>query len=368
MLTLKSLRHYAIARSLFTPTSLQGAIDRLGFVQADPIRAPARAQDLILRQRVRGYRAGDLEQHYPKLAVEEDYFVNYGFLAPTHLELMHPRVPRRSTTAATRRKMQALLLFAAERGEVHPRMANAHFQHGRVSNYWGGASSATTLLLDRMHYQGLLRVARREEGIRIYAPRPASAALAETPQRQAEALLRLAVRLYAPLPAASLSYLTGMLAHAAPQLYSQVRSVQRAAEQALAHARVAGTTWYWPADENPQECSFEQRARVRLLAPFDPVVWDRRRFEQFWGWAYRFEAYTPKPKRKLGYYAMPLLWHDRVIGWGNLSVKADRLSAQIGYRARAPRAALFQRELAAELARCARFLGIGPERVELSSA
>jgi uncharacterized protein len=368
VLTLKTLRHYAIARSLFAPTTLQAAIDRLGFVQADPIRAPARAQDLILRQRVRGYRAGDLELHYPKLAVEEDYFVNYGFLAPTHLQLMHPRVPRHPTTAATRRKMHSLLQFASEHGEVHPRAANAHFQHGRVTNYWGGASSATTLLLDRMHYQGLLRVARREEGIRVYAPRSHAAALAGSPERQAEALLQLAVRLYAPLPAASLGYLTSCLAHAAPQLYSHVRRIQRAAEQTLAHARVAGTIWYWPADETPQEYSLEKRSRVRLLAPFDPVVWDRRRFERFWGWAYRFEAYTPKPKRKLGYYALPLLWHDRVIGWGNLNVKGERLLAEIGYcAARAPRGALFQRELKAEIGRAARFLGIAPSCVDLLS-
>jgi len=101
------------------------------------------------------------------------------------------------------------------------------------------------------------------------------------------------------------------------------------------------------------------RTRVRLLAPFDPVVWDRRRFEQFWGWAYRFEAYTPKPKRKLGYYALPLLWQDQVIGWGNLSVTAKCLHAEIGYRkAHAPRSALFRRELAAELARIAAFLGL----------
>ena len=49
-------------------------------------------------------------------------------------------------------------------------------------------------------------------------------------------------------------------------------------------------------------------------------MWDRRRFELLWGWAYRFEAYTPAAKRKLGYYALPLLWRDRVIGWGNVSI------------------------------------------------
>ncbi len=60
--------------------------------------------------------------------------------------------------------------------------------------------------------------------------------------------------------------------------------------------------------------------RVRFLAPFDPVVWDRRRFEHLWGWPYRFEAYTPSAKRIRGYYAMPLLWCDRVIGWANAGI------------------------------------------------
>ncbi len=59
-LTLDDLRRHAVARSLFSPTTLPRAIARLGFVQADPIRAPARAQDLMLRHRVKGYQAGDL--------------------------------------------------------------------------------------------------------------------------------------------------------------------------------------------------------------------------------------------------------------------------------------------------------------------
>ena len=77
---------------------------------------------------------------------------------------------------------------------------------------------------------------------------------------------------------------------------------------------------------------------VTLLAPFDPVVWDRRRFELFWGWPYRFEAYTPAPKRKHCYYALPLLWRDRVIGWSNIAMKNGSIEAQTGYvSGRAPR-------------------------------
>jgi len=113
-ITLDHLRRYAIARSLFKPTTLGRAIGKLGFVQADPIRAPARAQDLTLRHRVAGYRAGDLERRYPRLPLEEDFFVNYGFLPRTHHGLMHPRTPRTEWSPARRRQADAVLAFIRE--------------------------------------------------------------------------------------------------------------------------------------------------------------------------------------------------------------------------------------------------------------
>jgi uncharacterized protein len=104
-LSIDVLRRYAITRSLFKPTTLPLAIARLGFVQADPIRAPARAQDLTLRHRVKNYAAGDLERHYGALAIEEDFFVNYGFVPRAMQALMHPRTPR--TTWTSERGAQA---------------------------------------------------------------------------------------------------------------------------------------------------------------------------------------------------------------------------------------------------------------------
>ena len=90
-----------------------------------------------------------------------------------------------------------------------------------------------------------------------------------------------------------------------------------------------------------------------------PVVWDRRRFELLWGWAYRFEAYTPVAKRKLGYYALPLLWRDRVVGWGNLSVKDGALQASFGYVGSGrPRGRAFASALDAEVERIRMFLAV----------
>src|SRR5438094_9771032 len=91
LITLDDLRRFAVARSLFKPTILKRALDRLGFVQADPIRAPARAQDLILRHRVKNYHAGDLERLYPRRGIEEVFFVVYGFLTRPIQAMMHPR-------------------------------------------------------------------------------------------------------------------------------------------------------------------------------------------------------------------------------------------------------------------------------------
>src|SRR5438093_1139582 len=171
-------------------------MNTFGFVQADPIRAPARAQDLTLRHRVTDYRTGDLDRCYTQLDVEEDVFINYGYVPRSVQALMHPRTVTALSAAPRSKRERELLAFIGE--------------------------------------------------------------------------------------------------------------------------RVEDVDWYWPAEEHVPRDAPDQR--VRVLTPFDPVVWDRRRFELLWGWAYRFEAYTPVPERKLGYYALPVLWRDDVIGWGNLTV------------------------------------------------
>ncbi len=365
--TLNHLRRYAIARSLFKPTTLKRAIDKLGFVQADPIRAPARAQDLTLRHRVAGYRAGDLERRYPKLPLEEDFFVNYGYLPRAHHQLMHPRTARTVWTPARAAQAAAVLEFIRARGAAHPREVDAHFAHGKVTNWFGGSSNASTELLDVMHYRGLLRVARREGGTRVYAARETAAGPdadaapldAGTVSSRMDALVDVAVHKYAPLSASTLGQLVSHLRGGAPQWTAQRGQALARAKQRLAHARVDGIDWYWPAVDRPASVRWRPDESVRLLTPFDPIVWDRRRFEVFWGWAYRFEAYTPAPKRKLGYYALPLLWHERMIGWGNVAANDGELRCSFGYiSGRAPRDAAFRRGLEAELARMRTFLGM----------
>jgi uncharacterized protein YcaQ len=355
---LATLRRHAVARSLFPPTTLAAAIRRLGgFVQADPLRAPARAQDLTLRHRVKGYRAGDLERRYPRLPLQEDFFINYGFVTPELRALMHPRTARRVWEPARWKLAEAVLAEVERLGEAHPADVDAALGHGPVKNWFGGNSRLSTELLDGLHYRGRLDVARRDSGTRVYRLAPNWRPHPD-PQAAMDAMTDVLVQKYAPLPASSLSQLIHMLSSAAHQWETLRKPTLARARERLAHARVDGIDWYWPAGEDPAR-GWRIPSQVRLLAPFDPVVWDRRRFELLWGWPYRFEAYTPAAKRVRGHYALPLLWRDQVIGWANASVRGGQLQVDCGYvNGRAPRDAGFRAALGEEIQRLSDFLGL----------
>ena len=333
--SLRQLRRYAIARSLFRATSLPRAIARLGFVQADPMRAPARAQDLILAHRVKDYRAGELERRYPRLAIEEAFFINYGFLPRETLALLHPRGEPRAWDAWDAR-MQAraleVLAFVRQQRRTHAKDVQAHFNHGRIKR-WGGNLNASTHLLEGLHYRGLLRVARREAGTRIYQAIGLESQDESPEARLARAgqLLDPVMHLYAPLPAASLGELCGLLRYGVPHLAAEVRQVQEHAKSRYANAQVDGLLWFWPQCEKLVAVRHPVDDRLRFLSPFDPVVWDRRRFQLFWGWEYKLEAYVPAHKRRMGHYAMPMLWREQVLGWANLKVVDGQLQHELGF-------------------------------------
>lgn len=349
---------HAISHSLFRPTTLAQAINRLGFVQADPIRAPARAQDLILRHRVEDYRAGDLDRRYASLDVEEDLLYAYGFLPREVGQLLYPR-----STASLPDLEQKVLATVRECGPMHPAELEKHFGRERVVNAWGGYSKATKCALERLHHRGFLRIARRENGIRVYevATPPGEEV---PPDDRLRKLLVVIANVLAPVAAKTLQAIGAPLRRSigcATDHRTVLRELLDTGE--LEQRRVDGFAYVWPASTKVPE---PPPPRVRFLAPFDPLVWDRRRFEHLWQWPYRFEAYTPPAKRVRGYYAMPLLWRDRVIGWANASVAGEELRVQLGFVEKRPGEPDFDYEAEAEIARLAAFLDLDKAIEELT--
>jgi uncharacterized protein len=353
-LTLEQLRREA--GHVSASGTLARAIAEVGFIQSDPIRAPARAQDLILRHRVTDYRAGDLERRYCSLAVEEDFLYAYGFMPRRTRKFLYPRFDRnRPDRLFVPTGLAAdVLAFVRERGPTHPAALASDFGRKRAVNGWGGFSTASTRMLQQLHYHGLLRVHRRERGVRVYEAAAPERESIDAARRLRELIL-LVTRVLAPVPDVTLRAALARFAYIAPHV-RRAGTIQALLTAGRLEAGVIdGVRYLWPAGGLDRRLEDAPR-EVRFLAPFDPIVWDRRRFEHIWGWPYRFEAYVPERDRARGYYAMPLLWMDRVIGWVNCTRPADRLQVRPGFVAGKPRERDFRQAFDAEVARMERFL------------
>ena len=356
---LRQMRFHAISHSLFRPTTLKEAINCLKFVQADPIRSPAKAQDLILRHRVKGYQVGDLELNYPSLDIEEDVLYAYGFLPRQIYCLLYPR----SVTSLSNMERE-VLAAVSNYGPMHPKELEAQFGSKRVINDWGGYSKATKRALEHLHYYGLLRVARREKGIRIYET-ATSYNNEMSPNERFRELLLVIAYILAPVSKKTLQALAARLRRSISGVSdhrSMIRDLLQTGE--LDQGTIDDIIYVWPAFNVLYE---EVPRHVRFLAPFDPLVWDRRRFEHFWQWPYRFEAYTPPSKRIRGYYAMPLLWGDQIIGWANTIVTKQKLRVELGFVERCPTDHNFHTEIEAEIARLKTFLNLESANWEVTT-
>jgi uncharacterized protein len=139
-------------------------------------------------------------------------------------------------------------------------------------------------------------------------------------------------------------------------------------EGALVPVRVEGWTkvaYLHPSARVPRRVSASA-----LLSPFDPVVWNRDRAMRLYGFHYRIEIYTPAPKRVFGYYVLPILWGETLVG--RLDLKADRANRTLLVPASHIEPGLptgvateMAADIAAELWTMARWLGL--ERVHVAS-
>ncbi|MFM1851436.1 MAG: hypothetical protein RIS54_1120 [Verrucomicrobiota bacterium] len=313
------------------------ALAHHGFVQIDPINVCGRMHDLILRNRVRNYREGDLMRHVhgddtPLPAEARTAFEHHqpatGNLVvftpdawPHLLAAMRARTKLNSAWSGKLNKAERalaprILEAIAKRG---PLASDAFGSEGKSVQVWGAATMAKSAM-QKLFFHGELLIAQRNGSRRLYdlpervLPR---AALAQSKPKAAdsarwEALLKMRQRRLALLKRAELAAIEDLVQpvrlDGVPLLHC-LRS-----DAALFDAGPVGDT------------------APRLIAPLDPLIYDRRVTQAVWGFDYTWEVYTPPAKRVRGYYALPILSGDALVG--HIDPKADRPNRRLRVVAR----------------------------------
>jgi uncharacterized protein YcaQ len=304
------------------------ALTHLGYVQIDPLNVCGRMHDLILRNRVAGYREGALLEfiHHPDRPGFEHYLPGAGvlaafpraawpYLAPhMHQRRIHARGYAGKLSPAEERLAQHILAEIAARG---PLMSDEIADDGRATTAWGTNGRATKTVLEKLFVHGRVLLAARRNFRRVYdLPErvlPAAVLAAAEPSAPDAArwlvLARLRQRRLVALKKTELPLVEDCVQpvriDGGPPLYCLREDVSRWDELSTLNLPLPTSA-----------------AASRLLAPLDPLIYDRRLTQRLWDFDYTWEVYTPAHKRTRGYYALPVLAGDQLVG--HVDPKADR--------------------------------------------
>lgn len=342
---------------LDTPAAdLGSALAHLGYVQIDPINVTGRMHELILRNRVAGYREGALHawMHGPDRPAYEHYLPGSTSVLVAWPKEAWPFLAGRIRRRALRGGVYAKKLSAHDEAlakhilaEIAARgpLTSDDIEHeGRSLTGWGTEGRLVKNLLEILLVHGRVLIASRRNFRRVYdlpervLPAPLLAAKATSDDETARwlTLVKLRQRRLVQLKRAEL-----------PLVADQVRAL---------HVEGCPTLHVLQSDlpllEEIQRSPAGDSAPL-LLAPLDPLIYDRRLTAALWGFDYTWEVYTKPEKRTRGYYALPILTGNAIVG--HVDPKADRAAKKLVIMGRAvPRG----QRVAAATAELARFLGL----------
>jgi hypothetical protein len=321
-----------------TTRDLSALLRRTGLLQIDSVNVLARAHYLPAFSRLGPYDQGLLDrmsQRAPRSVFE--YWGHEASLLPVATQpLMRWRMAEvmdhawggmRRIVRDRPQLVQAVLDDVRARGPITAaRLRDAHEpERGRRSGPWWDWSDVK-VALEYLFWAGEVTSAWRTGFERAYAvPErvlPRAVLAMPTPSREEahRALLLLAARSSGLATAHSLRDYYRL-----PSVDAKARLAELVDEGALLAAQVEGDgrTWYVRPD-----AVVPRRVEARaLLAPFDPLIWERDRTHRLFGFHYRIEIYTPAPKRRHGYYVLPFLLGDQLVA--RVDLKADRADSAL---------------------------------------
>ncbi|MGZ4693150.1 MAG: winged helix-turn-helix domain-containing protein [Acidimicrobiales bacterium] len=310
--------------------SLLQLVRDLGCLQIDPVSVVARTQLLVTWSRVGRFRPATLQQLHEVDRSLFEYWAHAASLVPSsdlpiHRWTMHrafsgssARDVRMQEWLATNDDVRRELLATLDRdGPLRTQDLTHLAVHPWAKGGWSDEKTVA-LMLEVLTASGEVLVSRRTGGTRwwdIGARCLPPGALDDTDVLdETEVVRRAAVKAVRALGVATPAQVTR---HFTRRRYPQLgaRLAELVADDVLVPATVEGLKgqWYLHADDAATLDDLTP-ARLTLLSPFDNLICDRDRTEALWGFRYRLEIYTPVAKREYGYYVMPVLEGDRLVG------------------------------------------------------
>ncbi len=326
--------------------SVASALTHHGYVQIDPINVCGRMHDLILRNRVANYREGELLAHVH--AASRPGFEHFVRVRSTGTLAAFPREAWPFVNAEITRNFGAKRKLPAGQeklakqilGEIAARgpLKSDDIEHdARATTGWGTDGRAVKVVLERLFARGRVLITRRDNFRRVY----------DLPERVLPPEVLAAP---AASPRASARW------HAELILRQRRLVVLRKAELALVGDLVQAIKidglpllHCLRADLPLLDQDVSADAGPRLLAPLDPLIYDRALTEKLWDFAYRWEVYHPPGKRTRGYYALPVLAEGEIVG--HVDPKANRALGKLAIVSRQVRRGVSVRNAERELAR-----------------
>lgn len=307
---------HALPRAL---PSVLAAFERIGCVQVDPLAVTGmRNHDLVLAARVAGYQPSALDAllYGKQRKLIEVYNKSLCIVPIETLPYYHADWERvmgafGDTYLAAAKKHGPRILRRLDREGPLPSRELARGGE-RVVAGWGAASEARHALYV-LFRTGRIGTVRREGNVRVY-DRMERLVPKQAPVSREASLRHRVLNRFRAMGLLGLSGTPEVYAATAPAR-ERARVVRELVEEGtLLEVSIAGSTRFMLASEQHFLGANMARGRAAMLAPLDPLIWDRRFVRELFGLDYKWQVYTPKHKRVGGYYDLPLLIGDRLVG------------------------------------------------------
>jgi uncharacterized protein len=347
--TAEAARRFLVTRQLLSPArSVEGGpagvlevVDRLGSLQFDPIAVAGRSHDLVLHARVADYEPAWCDLLYRRREIFEAYNKGLSFVPTSEFPWFRGILSRSPARTLAENAEVAEQVLARVRADGPLSTLDFEREQGATTDWFGLPANTVRAVLEAYTVTGVLGLARRDGSRRYYdlieRLLPAEVLARSVPlHEQMRYKLLSRYRAHGLLGVSGAGDVFGGIGPAKPDPrlpgYAgrnalREELVDRGELVSVSVEGVSGKRFVLREEAELLEAPPEPAPSVAFLSPFDPLVWDRKLLDSLFGFHYVWELFLPPDKRRWGWYVLPIVFRDRLVG--RIEPRIDREEGRV---------------------------------------